>query len=75
LAFIPSFKPSLGRHSTSARCCRPFVQCDIVKLNKVRNNVFHGIKIYDDRDDVRVLKLVNPILREILQACEPDIDD
>jgi hypothetical protein len=44
-------------------------------LNKVRNNVFHGIKIYDDRDDVRVLKLVNPILREILQACEPDIDD
>lgn len=39
-------------------------------LNKIRNNVFHGVKVYDDAEDVALLKLVNPILRAILRRCE-----
>jgi hypothetical protein len=39
-------------------------------FNKVRNNLFHGVKIYDDREDIALLELVNPILSEILRACE-----
>lgn len=31
-------------------------------FNKIRNNVFHGIKVYDDRDDIEVLEQVNPVL-------------
>ncbi len=42
-------------------------------INKIRNNVFHGVKIYDDRDDVAVLKLINPILRDVLRRCEAGI--
>jgi hypothetical protein len=41
-------------------------------LNKVRNNTFHGIKVYDDREDVDLLTLVNPVLMEILYTCDPD---
>ena len=40
-------------------------------LNRVRNNVFHGMKIYDDRDDVNLLKLVNPVLIAVLRHGEP----
>ncbi|MBI4245513.1 MAG: hypothetical protein HY606_15600 [Planctomycetes bacterium] len=39
-------------------------------LNKVRNNVFHGVKIYDERNDVELLNLINPLLEEILKKCE-----
>jgi hypothetical protein len=39
-------------------------------LNKVRNKVFHGVKVYDDRDDIELLELVNPLLLEILRSCE-----
>jgi hypothetical protein len=38
-------------------------------LNRVRNNLFHGRKQYDDRDDRALLQLVNPILRDVLRAC------
>lgn len=40
-------------------------------LNKIRNNVFHGIKVYDQQEDIELLELINPLLQEILQRCEP----
>jgi RecB family exonuclease len=35
-------------------------------LNKVRNNVFHGVKVYDDRADLELLRFINPILVAVL---------
>ncbi len=35
-------------------------------VNKVRNNLFHGLKIYDDREDLQVLELLTPLLSDIL---------
>jgi hypothetical protein len=37
-------------------------------LNRVRNNVFHGIKVYDDRRDLELLRLVNPLLLGVLES-------
>lgn len=39
-------------------------------LNKVRNNVFHGAKVYDDAEDLELLRRVNPVLLAVLQECE-----
>jgi len=39
-------------------------------LNKIRNNVFHGIKVYDDKDDIALLEKVNPVLLAILRETE-----
>lgn len=39
-------------------------------LNKIRNNLFHGVKVYDDREDAALLELVNPVLIAILRNCE-----
>ncbi|MBL8206700.1 MAG: hypothetical protein JNM09_20875 [Blastocatellia bacterium] len=39
-------------------------------FNKVRNNVFHGGKMYDEQSDIEILEIVNPILDSILQKCE-----
>lgn len=39
-------------------------------INLVRNNVFHGNKIYDESDDIAVLDLVNPILETLIHRCE-----
>jgi hypothetical protein len=39
-------------------------------LNRIRNNVFHGIKVYDSREDLELLNLVNPLLQQILVRCE-----
>ena len=39
-------------------------------LNKVRNNVFHGTKVYDDHEDIRLLESMNPIFAEIIGKCE-----
>lgn len=39
-------------------------------LNKIRNNLFHGGKVYDDREDIALLDLMNPVLLEILRKCE-----
>lgn len=35
-------------------------------LNKVRNNLFHGGKVYDDREDIALINLVNPVLQEVI---------
>jgi hypothetical protein len=40
-------------------------------VNKVRNNVFHGVKVYDDQEDLKILRLVNPILLDALGSDEP----
>lgn len=39
-------------------------------LNKVRNNLFHGNKIYDDKEDRELLNLVTPLLMTIVATCE-----
>lgn len=39
-------------------------------LNKVRNNVFHGGKVYDDRQDLDLLRNVNPVLLAVLEELE-----
>lgn len=39
-------------------------------LNKIRNNVFHGIKVYDDTDDQDLLNLINPLLESIIISTE-----
>ena len=39
-------------------------------VNKVRNSVFHGVKVYDAKEDLEVLALVNPILLQIVETCE-----
>lgn len=39
-------------------------------LNEVRNNVSHGIKIYDDREDLDLLRHLNPLLLNVLEASE-----
>lgn len=36
-------------------------------LNAIRNNVFHGEKIYDDRDDLELLSMVNPIIESVMK--------
>ena len=38
-------------------------------LNKIRNNLFHGGKVYDDREDTALISLVNPILQDVLKHC------
>lgn len=39
-------------------------------LNRVRNNLFHGAKVYDDTTDLQLLKLVTPLLLTILSMVE-----
>jgi hypothetical protein len=39
-------------------------------LNKVRNNLFHGAKIYDDTNDRELLSLVTPFLMTFVATCE-----
>jgi hypothetical protein len=39
-------------------------------LNKVRNNLFHGSKVYDDAEDRELLGLVTPLLLTILDSSE-----
>jgi hypothetical protein len=39
-------------------------------VNKVRNNVFHGIKVYDDAQDLEILALINPILLDAVDTGE-----
>ena len=40
-------------------------------FNRIRNNVFHGGKIYDDKEDIALLTVITPLLQEILWRCEP----
>ena len=39
-------------------------------LNKVRNNLFHGSRVYDDSNDCALLDLVTPILLTIVTSSE-----
>lgn len=39
-------------------------------LNEVRNNVFHGINVYYDREDLDLLRHLNPLLLTGLEASE-----
>jgi len=39
-------------------------------FNKVRNNPFHGVKVYDDESDRNLLREINPILTSIINQCE-----
>lgn len=39
-------------------------------LNKVRNNLFHGSKMYDDANDRALLELVTPLLLTIVAKAE-----
>lgn len=39
-------------------------------LNQVRNNLFHGRKLYADRQDLELLELVNPLMKSILKKIE-----
>ncbi len=43
-------------------------------VNRARNNLFHGRKLYDDREDLELLEAVNPIVSDILAICERFID-
>jgi len=63
----------LERFSRHYRSAMPLSDAEKVDalaeiLNKVRNNTFHGVKVYDDQEDVRVLNLVNPVLEDVLRA-------
>lgn len=42
-------------------------------LNIIRNNLFHGHKIYDDAQDIELLNLLNPMMIDILRICEFNI--
>jgi len=35
-------------------------------INQIRNNLFHGTKIYDDQEDLQLIKSVLPFLRDLL---------
>lgn len=37
-------------------------------LREVRNNTFHGVKVYDAREDVGLLRLVNPVLEDVIRC-------
>lgn len=39
-------------------------------LVRIRNNVFHGNKVYDDASDRELLTLVTPLLLTIVGTCE-----
>ncbi len=62
LAAHYSVSPSLSE--------RDLVDAVAELLNKIRNNVFHGVKVYDDHEDFDLLQHANPILVAILTRCE-----
>jgi|GEM_PF-1996826 len=37
-------------------------------LIKIRNNLFHGVKIYDDQEDLQLIQSVLPFLRDLLDS-------
>ena len=39
-------------------------------INRIRNNTFHGRKVYDDEEDINLLSIINPIIESILVECE-----
>jgi hypothetical protein len=55
---------------TSTCTDEPLAEATAEILNKVRNNLFHGNKIYDETDDRELLNLVTPLLMTIVATCE-----
>lgn len=43
-------------------------------LTRVRNNLFHGKKMYDKAEDTDLLKIVTPVTQAIIRACWPRPD-
>ena len=67
----PIFSQLSAHYLGTQRLTDEDVVCYTAELfNKVRNNVFHGGKMYDEQADIAVLEIVNPILDTILQTCE-----
>jgi hypothetical protein len=62
------FKGAVRGTSTCADECLAEATAEI--LNKVRNNLFHGNKMYDDKEDREVLNLLTPLLMTIVRTCE-----
>lgn len=62
----------LSRHYTAGEPMQDdeHVRAIAELLNKVRNNVFHGAKVYDDREDLELLRNVNPVLLAVLEESE-----
>ena len=52
--------------------CSPveFAESTAEILNKVRNNLFHGEKVYDDAEDRKLLEFATPLLLNIVATCE-----
>lgn len=52
--------------------CSPveFAESTAEILNKVRNNLFHGEKVYDDAEDRKLLEFATPLLLTIVAMCE-----
>lgn len=52
--------------------CSPieFAESTAEILNKVRNNLFHGVKVYDDAEDRALLESATPLLLTIVATCE-----
>ena len=54
-----------NRHSTRKNLAINLVYI----LNRVRNNLFHGEKFYNDENDRKLLELVCPILKDLSNLC------
>lgn len=60
-------RKTLGQGTCSAE---EFAESTAEILNKVRNNLFHGEKVYDDATDRDLLQSATPLLLAIISACE-----
>lgn len=73
----PALRELFGRLSDHYRGGKPITTDDLLAkaiaelLNKVRNNVFHGAKVYDDKQDLELLRRVNPVLIAVLDESVP----
>ncbi len=70
--YLRNLFTKLSRHYTSKEAMPDdeFVKALAELLNRIRNNVFHGAKVYDDKEDLELLKNVNPVLLAVLNECE-----
>ena len=52
--------------------CSPteFAESTAWILNQIRNNLFHGEKVYDDAEDRKLLESATPLLLAIVASCE-----
>jgi hypothetical protein len=65
------FRQLSGHLSGRATLPPESVAASVAELfNQIRNNLFHGRKLYDDREDIKLLTEINPVLCNILEGCE-----